>query len=225
MKALAGVEALVFDVYGTLFDLDSLASTLEAAYPGNGPEISRRWRSQQLEYTWLVSLTGAYQNLWDLNQKALSYALASLNLDFDQETLAELNRRYLSLPLHGDVANNLIRLPLPKIILSNGTLDMLRHLLESAGIAPTFSQVISADSVRVYKPHPKVYALACANLGLEPAKIALVSANAFDCTGAKAFGMATIQINRARVTPDTLGYPPDLLVRSLEALAQLGIWH
>jgi 2-haloacid dehalogenase len=212
-------ETLVFDAYGTLFDVDSVTGACEEVYPGRGQELCWLWRSKQLQYTWLCSLMGRYQDFWRLTGRALGFACAALGLDPADATRARLAEGYLRLEPYPEVPGALRSLAgRPLAILSNGTPGMLRALLEHAGLGGAFDAVLSADAVGTYKPSPRVYELAPLQLGVDSDRIGFVSSNAFDVIGAAAYGFRAIWVNRSAAPLDQLGQPPQLTVADLAEL-------
>jgi len=215
-KRLCGVQALVFDAYGTLFDVHSVASACDALFPGHGRALSQLWRAKQLEYTWLLSLMDRYADFWQVTERALTYACTVLGLAATPQMRSKLAEAYLRLQPYPEVPPVLAALSrFALVILSNGSPRMLQGLLEHSSLAGRFAHVLSADAARVYKPSPKVYQLAVDCLGIEAAAIAFVSSNPFDVAGAKSFGFCTIWVDRSGAVLDPLGLPPDVTVRQL----------
>ena len=215
------LKALVFDAYGTLFDVHSVVSRLEEVFPGRGQEVSRIWRTKQLEYTWLLSLMGRYEDFWEVTARSLTFACRALNLECSSPQQEELMNAYLRLEAFPEVPAALKALSAhPLAILSNGTPTMLTGVVEKNGLAKTFAQVLSVDTVKIYKPSPKVYALATAALGLEARDIGFVSSNSWDIQGAGSFGFRTIWLNRTEQPGDELGFPPIITLHQLTELAQ-----
>ena len=215
------IGALAFDAYGTLFDVHSVVAACEAAFPSRGEALSRLWRDKQLEYTWLISLMGRHEDFWAVTEKALRYACQHLGLPCDAATHTRLLESYYHLAAYPEVPASLARLAVNRrlVILSNGTPQMLAAVTRAAGLTAVFDELISVEAVGVYKPSPRVYALLPQRLGVPPEAIGFVSSNAFDSTGAKAFGLRTYWVNRQDTPPDGLGYPPDVVVRTLAELA------
>jgi 2-haloacid dehalogenase len=216
------ITALVFDAYGTLFDVHSVVSLLEELFPGRGQEVSRVWRTKQLEYTWLFSLMGRYEDFWQVTAMGLSFACRALHLDCSPARQVDLMNAYLRLEAFPEVPTALAALKgYPLAILSNGSPRMLAGVVETTGLTETFTQVLSVDAVKIYKPSPRVYALASQGLGLEPGAIGFVSANSWDIQGAGAFGFRTVWLNRTDQPGDEFGFPPNITVRQLTNLVQL----
>jgi len=216
------VTALVFDAYGTLFDVHSVMRTVDKRFPGHGPAVSQGWRTRQLEYTWLRSLMGRYEDFWVVTESALVAACNEMRLQLDASARTELMEAYLHLDLFPEVRRALESLAGRKLaILSNGTPKMLQSVLDGAGLRGVFSRVISVDELKTYKPSPAVYQLAVTQMGLDKGSIGFVSSNYWDVAGAKSFGFRSYWINRSGAAPDELGATPDATLRSLTALADM----
>ena len=214
--------ALVFDAYGTLFDVHSLAALCDELWPGKGAQLSQLWRMRQLEYTWLRSLMGRYEGFDRVTDAALRYACAALDLPYDDAKRERLMRAYLHLATFPEVKDALGRMRGIRLaILSNGTPAMLRDLVANAGLAAVIPEVLSVDELKIYKPSPKVYQLAVDRLGVPTASIGFVSSNGWDAAGAKSFGFRTFWVNRAGAPRDELGFAPDHELGSLTELPAL----
>lgn len=209
------VKAYVFDAYGTLFDVHSVATHCEQLFPGHGSQLSNQWRTRQLEYTWLRSLMGRYDDFWKITRDALVHSCQMLDLSFTSNQIDRLMQSYLTLSPFPDVADALDRLAeSPCAILSNGAPDMLRSVVKNAGLEGKFQHVLSVDTVKMYKPHPSVYQLAESALGVDRRAIVFVSANGWDVAGAKAFGFQGCWFNRSNAPVDLLGVQPDRVIRT-----------
>lgn len=218
--------AVLFDAYGTLFDVYSVAALAEQLFPGQGKAISLLWRDKQIEYTRLVTTSanaqgqiGAhYQPFWQITLAALRYACAALKLDLSDAAQDELMNQYRALaafPENKATLRNLKSRGVPTGILSNGDPEMLGVAVRSAGLAEFLDHVISADAVRLYKTHPQVYALGPQTLGLPAKDILFVSSNAWDALGAGWFGYQTLWINRAGLPFEALQPAPTRVGNSL----------
>ena len=206
-------EALVFDAYGTLYDVHSVAARCESCWPGKGAELSRLWRARQLEYTWQRSLMQRYAPFSTVTREALAYACEALGLELSVAQMEGLMSEYSRLATYPD-AGVLEKINLKKAILSNGSPDMLLPLVEHSGLR--FDAVISVDEVRIFKPAPQVYELAVQRL--QTRNIGFVSSNCWDALGAKSFGFEVYWINRANAPVDRLGFKPDRIVRTLDEI-------
>jgi len=218
--------AFVFDAYGTLFDVHSIAALAERLAPGNGASLSRIWRAKQLEYSWLQSLMTSSQferqDFAALTAHALDYALAALVLPFSPEQRQRLLDAYRDLAPFPGTRDALAALaPYPRWILSNGTRAMLEPLVRASGLDQVLDGVMTVDDAGVYKPSPRVYQLAVERLRLAPAQIAFVSSNGWDAAGAKAFGFTTFWINRDGLPTERHAAAPDYAIGSLSDLVAL----
>jgi 2-haloacid dehalogenase len=218
------IKALVFDAYGTLFDVHSVVALGERLYPGKGGQLSQLWRAKQLEYTWLRSLMGRYEDFAAVTRAGLEYACKTLQLPLDAHASAQLMASYNNLALYPDAREALAGLSGLKLaILSNGAPAMLGPLVKNAGLEKTFAAVISVDEVKIFKPSPRVYQLAPDRLGVAAHEIGFVSSNYWDAAGAKSFGFNVFWINRAGAQPDMLGAAPDAVLALLTELpARIG---
>ncbi len=213
------IKALVFDAYGTLFDVHSVISACDQNFPGHGAALSQAWRAKQLEYTWLRSLMGRYKDFWQVTESALVFACKSLGLSCPVGTRAKLMGTYLHLNPFPEVQEALRALSDYSLaILSNGSPRMLKAAVESAGLKGIFSRIISVDEAKIYKPSPRVYRLAPQKLRVGKAAIGFISANFWDIAGAKAFGFRTYWVNRSKVPAGELGLAPDATLSSLADL-------
>lgn len=219
MNGLPGLQALVFDAYGTLFDVHSVIALCDQLFPDQGARLSQLWRAKQLEYTWLRSLMGRYEDFWQVTESALVFACQSLGLTCDAGARARLMDAYLHLDPFPEARQALKALSMyPLAILSNGSPRMLQAAVDSAGFQGMFSQIISVDEAGIYKPSPAVYQLAPAKIGVDKAAIGFVSSNSWDVIGAKSFGFWTCWVNRAKAPPDVLGATATITVDRLTGL-------
>lgn len=209
-------NALVFDAYGTLFDVHSVLARCEAFWPGMGAQLSQLWRAKQLEYTWQRSLIGHYAPFSVVTGEALEYSCASLKLELASKEKETLMNEYLNLAPYPDVPEALQRFKGRKLaILTNGSPDMIGPLLKNRGMDTVFDAVLSVDEMKIYKPAPQVYQLAVDRLGIPAAGIGFVSSNCWDAIGAKAFGFKVWWINRSGAPVDRTGFQPDGIVKAL----------
>ena len=209
-------EAFVFDAYGTLYDVHSVAERCESSWPGHGAQLSQLWRAKQLEYTWQRSLMQRYVPFSSVTRDALAYACQALKLELRVAQMEGLMDEYTRLSLFPEVRDSLARLKARKAILSNGSPDMLLPLVENSGLR--FDAVISVDELKVFKPDPRVYELAEKKLGT--GRIGFVSSNCWDALGAKSYGFTVYWINRSGAPADRLGFRPDAVLASLDEILQ-----
>ncbi len=217
---LAGLRAVVFDAYGTLFDVSSAAERTRDLLGDRADPLSELWRQKQLQYTWLRALMGKHADFWQVTGDALDYSLDALRI-----ATPDLRRRLMEaferIGPCADARDALTRLRAARLkiaILSNGTPRMLAAAVRSAGLDDLIDETLSVESVGVYKPHPSVYKLAVDRLGVWPAELGFVSANGWDAWGAKAAGLRVAWCNRAGMPRERLGEPPDIELTTLADL-------
>ena len=220
---LQDIGACVFDAYGTLFDVNAAAARCRDALDDKADALASLWRTKQLEYTWLRSLRGDYVDFWHVTGQSLDYAMAALKLK-DDALRTRLMELYLVLDAYPEVRETLSALKdagVKTAILSNGSPSMLVAAVRRAELESLLDEVISVDSVRIYKPHPSVYQLAVDGLRLPSDRICFLSANAWDASGAAHFGFRVIWINRFRAQPEQLPGKPEKEIHSLAELPDL----
>lgn len=211
--------ALVFDAYGTLFDVHSVVERCQSFWPGDGARLSQLWRAKQLEWTWQRSLMRRYALFSEITRDALCYACQTLGLGVDDGRIDALMQEYLRLAPYADVPEALERLRscgFRLAILTNGSPDMIEPLVAHSQLA--FDAVFSVDERKIFKPVPEVYQIAARRLDLPAAAIGFVSSNCWDALGAKSFGFRTWWINRTGAPVDALGPQPDGILRTLGEL-------
>lgn len=216
------LKCLVFDAYGTVLDVHSIVTALDRRFPGKGVEVSKAWRTRQLEYTWLRSLMDRYEDFWKVTESALVATCHAMNLPLEAKARAQLMEAYLSLKPFPEVKQTLSALSkIPKAILSNGNPRMLEDVVKNAGLEGAFSQLISIEEAKIYKPSAAAYQLAVKKMGADAESIGFVSSNFFDVAGAKVFGFRSHWVNRSGAPGDELGVTPDAVLKSLSDLIGL----
>jgi 2-haloacid dehalogenase len=223
---LRGIEACVFDAYGTLFDFAAAARRRKDELRDDAERLTMLWRDKQLQYTWLRAAQGRHADFWEVTGDALDFALETLGIE-RTGLRGRLMELYLTLDAFPEVPAVLTKLRsagLRTPILSNGTPGMLEAAVNGAGLKGLFDAVLSVEEVGVYKPHPKVYQLAVDRLGVAGNSISFQSSNAWDAYAASAFGMQVVWCNRYNQRRERLPGAPDGEVTSLlELPALLGI--
>jgi len=215
------IQALVFDVYGTLFDVHSVKEQAEALYPDHGEAISKRWREKQLEYSFLRQLNGQYVPFSQVTQDALRYTLLELKLHVTEEQITTLMETYLTLDVYPEVSSVLETMADKRLVVfSNGSHDMLDPLIEQSGLADRFEHLVSVDDIKQYKPAPASYMHALNTLGLKREEILFMSSNGWDITGAKSFGFKTAWINRNGLPFEELNLDPDRIYDDLTGITE-----
>jgi 2-haloacid dehalogenase len=217
------LDALVFDAYGTLFDVHAVIARCERFWPGRGAALSQLWRQKQLEYSWQRSLMGRYAPFSELTRDALAYGCEALGLALDDKQAKALMEEYLNLAPYPDVPDALDQLKADGrklAILTNGSPDMIEPLVRNR-LPGRLEAVLSVEPLRIFKPAPQVYQSAVNRLGVPAARIGFVSSNCWDALGAKSFGFTVFWINRGGAPVDRLGFQPDGM---LESLGDLPPW-
>ena len=211
-------RAVLFDAYGTLFDVYSVALLAEQLFPGHGERLSVLWRDKQIDYTRITSMSGRYRPFWDITRAGLRFAAARLGLELTgaaEEQLMNQYRHLSAFPENHEVLSELKRREIPTGILSNGDPEMLAVAVKSAGLAPLLTHVLSVHEVRRFKTDPAAYALGTQALGLAAKDILFVSSNGWDAIGATWFGYTTLWVNRAGAPLEQLDTAPTRIGTSL----------
>ena len=223
--------AVLFDAYGTLFDVYSVGLLAEQLFPGHGQALGVLWRDKQIDYTRLVTSsrsgperTSVYQPFWELTSAALRYACKKLGLDLSAGQEQQLMNQYRHLsafPENREVLQTLKQRGIITGILSNGDPAMLGVAVRSAGLDGLLDHVLSVDSLGLYKTHPDAYALGTQALGLPASQVVFVSSNSWDALGATWFGYQTLWVNRYKLPPEEIGPPPSRIGNSLRDVLAL----
>ena len=222
-RSLDGVQACIFDAYGTLFDFASAAARCPDVPEGRRDALTALWRDKQLQYAWLRTLENRYADFWQVTGDALDFALESLDLTNPslRERLMDLYLGLEPFPEVPAVLASLRQAGFRTAILSNGSPMMLDALVKRSGLEAMFDAVLSADAVRAFKTHPDVYQYALDALDIEAAAISFQSSNAWDAHGASDFGMRVVWCNRYGQRRERLPGAPDFEIRTLAELPAL----
>jgi 2-haloacid dehalogenase len=238
------IKGLIFDAYGTLYDVQSVQTKTEELCPGKGDLITQLWRLKQLEYSWLQTALQDYRDFEFITQASLAFALRAAGVERSESIAKPLFEKYLNLDPYPEAKEALGQLKHhgggKLAILSNGSTSMLTALVKNSGLDAFLDATISVDGARKFKPHPDCYALVEKTLGLKMDEVLFVSSNSFDVTGAKHFGFTVAWIRRSggggapagpvgptqvyrmlRGNAETLGYSPDYTVAALTDLIGL----
>ena len=218
---LPALKGVLFDAYGTLFDVHAPVARLAAEIGPNAAAISELWRAKQLQYTWLRSLMGAHADFAQVTADALDFAFGQHGMA-DKALRDRLLGLYMTLDAYPDAVSALRALRERRIItgiLSNGSPQMLASAVASAGLTDLLDHVLSVESVGIYKPHPRVYRLGEERLQLPASMIGFVSANGWDAAGAAFYGFTVIHLNRFGQPREILPAGPALVVKTLDEAA------
>ncbi|MCV6584503.1 MAG: haloacid dehalogenase type II [Marinibacterium sp.] len=223
------VTTYVFDAYGTLFDV-AAAAREAAAEPGHDalaaswPALAQHWRLKQLQYTWLRAITDSHCDFWQVTQDGLDWALEATGLDGDPALRQRLLDLYWELSCYPEVPAMLRALKdagMATAILSNGSPAMLAGAVQSAGIGDLLDDVLSVESVGIFKPDARVYDLVQGRFGGTRQDVLFVSSNGWDAAGAAGYGFRTAWVNRAAEPIDRLPWQPDTVLADLTPIPEL----
>ena len=215
------IQAIIFDAYGTLFDVYSIGATAEKLFPGKGEAVAGLWRDKQIEYTHLRSMCSTYKPFWEVTQDALVFTCRELGIDLSFDAQHTLMGQYAKLPAFAEnqaVLQQLQQQGFKLAVLTNANPQMLELAVKSAGLESYFDHLLSVDSVRKFKTAPEAYQLGTDLFGLPAKHILFVSSNCWDVCGASWFGFTTFWANRANAPVEELGVIPDGEGRSLQDL-------
>jgi len=226
------IRLVVFDAYGTLFDVYSISAMAETLFPGQGSALSVLWRDKQIEYSRLVSLSDPlnplgsrhYQSFWDLTRLGLQYACQKLSLELTPAKQKQLMDQYAQLsPFeeNWDVLQHLKAIGMRCAILSNGSPDMLAKAVSSAGMTGLIDKVLSVDEVRQFKTSPQSYGLVTHHYPIDVREVLFVSSNSWDALGATWFGFKSFWVNRQGLPFETLGPRPTYSGNTLKDILPL----
>lgn len=219
-------DAVVFDAYGTLFDVHSVASAAEQMFPGRGAALSQLWRSKQLEYSWLRAMSDRYKPFWDITRDALRYSAARLGLDLDDAGVNRLMGQYASLsafPENLEVLRGLRAGGLRLGILTNGNREMIEVSIRSAGMDGLFEHLLSSEQVRTFKTRSAIYDLVPAAFGCAPARVLFASSNCWDAIAARWYGFTSVWVNREGAPVDHLDCQPHVTGSRLTDVARVAL--
>ena len=213
------IKAVVFDAYGTLFDVYAIQALAEEIYPTHGADIAVKWRDKQIEYTRLITQSDPhnasgsqyFQPFWELTRLSLEYTLDRLKLNRESGEVEKLMQQYSHLnpfPENLSVLQKIKGMGLTTAILSNGSKDMLASAVKSAGMKDVLDHVISVDSIRLFKTSPESYGLVQQTISVNKEEVLFVSSNAWDALGATWFGFTTHWVNRQGLPFEALAPRP-----------------
>jgi len=212
-------KAIVFDAYGTLFDVNSAAEKCKGKIGNKWENFANFWRTTQLEYTWLRSLMKKHKNFWQITEDSLDKSMETFQIDKSlRNDLLSLYKELSPYPEVKNVLENLKKKSFKLAILSNGTPELLNHLVKSSDLENLFDDIFSVEEVKIYKPDPKVYDIPTNKYKLSRDEIMFLSSNTWDVSGAGNYGYNTIWVNRGNNIFDRLDYKPKNEVKNLKSL-------
>ena len=215
-------KAVVFDAYGTLFDVNSAAEKCKDKIGTKWEVFANHWRTTQLEYTWLRSLMKKHKNFWDITEDSLDKSMKVFNINKNMKNeLLSLYKILSPYPEVREVLKNLKKKNFKLAILSNGTPDLLNELVDSNKLNNLFNDLFSVEEVKIYKPDPKVYKMPIEKYRIKPDEITFLSANTWDVSGGGNFGYNSIWVNRHSSVFDKLDFQPKNEVSNLTQLLDI----
>ncbi len=219
---MKNIKAIIFDAYGTLFDVNSAAEKCKDKIGDKWEPFANFWRTTQLEYTWLRSLMKRHKDFWQITEESLDKSMMVFNIDPEMKN--ELLNLYKVLSPFQEVPETLKSLKEKNFkiaILSNGTPSLLNDLVKSNNLNNLFDDLFSIEEVKIYKPHPKVYDLPIEKYKIKKNEVAFLSANTWDVSGAGNYGYQSIWVNRNNNIFDNLDYKPNNQIKNLSELINL----
>ena len=219
---MINAKAIVFDAYGTLFDVNSAAEKSKDKIGNKWENFANFWRTTQLEYTWLRSLMKKHKNFWQITEDSLDKSMETFQIDKSlRNDLLSLYKELSPYPEVKNVLENLKKKSFKLAILSNGTPELLNHLVKSSDLENLFDNIFSVEEVKIYKPDPKVYDIPVNKYKVTKGEITFLSANTWDVSGAGNYGYNSIWVNRNNSVFDKLDYKPKNEVKNLKQLLDL----
>ena len=216
---MKNIKAIIFDAYGTLFDVNSAAEKCKDKIGDKWESFANFWRTTQLEYTWLRSLMERHKDFWQITEDSLDKSMKAFNIDLSMKN--ELLNLYKILSPYKEVPETLKALKEKKFklsILSNGTPSLLNELVKSNNLENLFDDIFSIEEVRVYKPNSKVYDIPIKKYKIEKNEVAFLSANTWDVSGGGNYGYQSIWVNRNNNIFDNLDFKANIEIKDLSGL-------
>ena len=219
---MKNIKAIIFDAYGTLFDVNSAAEKCRSKIGDKWESFANYWRKTQLEYTWLRSLMGRHKDFWQITEDSLDKSMQAFNIDKAMKN--ELLDLYKILSTYPEVKETLEKLKEKRYklaILSNGTPALLNELVKSNGLQNLFDDIFSIEEVKIYKPSSKVYDMPVKKYSIKNEEVAFLSANTWDVSGGGNYGFTSIWVNRNKNIFDNLDYKPKNEISGLNQLIDI----
>ena len=219
---MKNIKAIIFDAYGTLFDVNSAAEKCRSKIGDKWESFANYWRKTQLEYTWLRSLMGRHKDFWQITEDSLDKSMQAFNINKAMKN--ELLDLYKILSPYPEVKETLEKLKEKRYklaILSNGTPALLNELVKSNGLQNLFNDIFSIEEVKIYKPSSKVYDMPVKKYSIKNEEVAFLSANTWDVSGGGNYGFTSIWVNRNKNIFDNLDYKPKNEISGLNQLIDI----
>jgi len=219
---MKNIKAIIFDAYGTLFDVNSAAEKCKDKIGDKWEGFANYWRTTQLEYTWLRSLMNRHKNFWQVTEDSLDKSMKAFKIDSSMRNeLLDLYKKLSTFPEVKEVLQNLKKKDYKLAILSNGTPALLNELVISNNLDNIFDDIFSIEEAGIYKPDSKVYDLPIKKYQIKNDEVAFLSANTWDVSGGGNYGYSSIWVNRNNNIFDNLDYKPKNEVKNLKQLLDI----
>ena len=219
---IKNIKACVFDAYGTLFDVNSAAEKCKQKLGSKWESFANAWRTTQLEYTWLRSLMKKHKNFWEITEDSLDHSMETFKIKNEMRNeLLDLYKKLRPYPEVKECMEGLKEKKIKIAILSNGTPDLLTGLVKNNNIENYFDDIMSIESVGIYKPDSKVYEMPIKKYNCKPENICFMSSNTWDVSGGGVFGYNAVWVNRFNKVFDKLSYKPKFVINNLKELLSI----
>ena len=219
---MKNIKAIIFDAYGTLFDVNSAAEKYKHKIGDKWEGFANYWRTTQLEYTWLRSLMNRHKDFWQVTEDSLDKSMKIFEIDLSmKKELLNLYKKLSTFPEVKEVLNNLKEKDYKLAILSNGTPSLLNELVKSNNLDNLFDDLFSIEEVGIYKPVSKVYDIPINKYKIQKNEVVFLSANTWDVSGGGNYGYNSIWVNRNNNIFDNLDYEPQNEIKNLKRLIDL----
>ena len=217
---MKNIKAIIFDAYGTLFDVNSAAEKCKGKIGDKWESFANYWRTTQLEYTWLRSLMNRHKDFWQVTEDSLDKSMQAFKIDsLMRNELLDLYKVLSTFPEVKEVLNKLKKKNYKLAILSNGTPSLLKELVKSNNLDNIFDDIFSIEEVKTYKPDPKVYNIPIKKYQIQKNEVAYLSANTWDVSAGGNYGFNPVWINRNNNIFDNLDFKPDYEIKNLKDIS------
>ena len=219
---MKNIKAIIFDAYGTLFDVNSAAEKCKGKIGDKWEGFANYWRTTQLEYTWLRSLMNRHKDFWQVTEDSLDKSMQAFKIDSSMRNeLLDLYKVLSTFPEVKEVLNKLKEKNYKLTILSNGTPSLLNELVKSNNLDSIFDDIFSIEEVKTYKPDPKVYNIPIKKYQIQKNEVAYLSANTWDVSAGGNYGFNPVWLNRNNSIFDNLDYVPKYQIENLSKLIEV----